>query len=405
MRTHAQVAVIGAGPYGLAAAAHLRAARIETAVFGRTMDFWKNHMPAGMRLRSSWEASHISDPANELTLDRYHVERGHAPRGPVSLERFVEYGLWYKRQAVPDIDERMIIRIDPQGGGFRLLLDDGQTLQTQRVVVACGIGLFAHRPGVFAGLPPELASHSGDHANLQRFDGKTVLVIGAGQSAIESAALLSENGALVEVVMRRIQGIRWLHRREILRHPANPLSTVLFPPTDVGPPVLNQIVARPHWFRGIPSDRWQDKIAYRCIRPAASSWLKPRVCNVLITAGRNVASAGVRGGCVSIRLDDGSTRTVDHVLLATGYRVDVSRYPFLAHLTQSIRTIGGYPELSTGFESSIPGLHFLGAPAAKSFGPVMRFVSGTGYSASALASTMRGVVHPEPQAMDRLKRI
>ena len=395
--------MIGAGPYGLAAAAHLRAARIETAVFGRAMDFWKNHMPAGMRLRSSWEASHISDPANELTLDRYHVEHGHA-KVPVSLERFVEYGLWYKRLAVPDIDERMIVRIDPQGGNFRLLLDDGETFHTTRVVVACGIGLFAHRPNVFAGLPADLASHSGDHANLKRFNGKTVLVIGAGQSAIESAALLSENGAHVEVVMRRTQGIRWLHRREILRHPANPLSTVLFPPTDVGPPVLNQIVARPHWFRGIPSDRWQDKIAYRCIRPAASSWLKPRVCNVLITAGRNVASAGVRGGCVSIRLDDGSTRTVDHVLLATGYRVDVSRYPFLAHLTQSIRTIGGYPELSTGFESSIPGLHFLGAPAAKSFGPVMRFVSGTGYSASALASTMRGMVHPEPQAMDRQKR-
>ena len=94
---------------------------------------------------------------------------------------------------------------------------------------------------------------------------------------------------------------------------------------------------------------------------------------------------------ICITLDDGSTRRADHVLLGTGFSVDVSRYEFLApEITRSLYQVEGYPQLARGFESSVPGLHFMGAPAARSFGPLMRFVSGTQFAARALTSVVAG---------------
>src|SRR5437870_13920834 len=118
MLTQSRVAVIGAGPYGLAATAHLKAAKIETIAFGRALDFWKNHMPSGMLLRSSWDASHISDRDGELTLDRYHAVAGAEPANPIGLDRFIEYGLWFQRQVVPELDPRQVVRIDRDDAGF-----------------------------------------------------------------------------------------------------------------------------------------------------------------------------------------------------------------------------------------------------------------------------------------------
>ena len=85
-------------------------------------------------------------------------------------------------------------------------------------------------------------------------------------------------------------------------------------------------------------------------------------------------------------LNDGGVQLVDHILLATGYEVDIAGYDFLApSLLQSIDRVGGYPRLSAGFETSVPRIHIVGAPAAWSFGPLMRFVAGTGFTASSLA--------------------
>jgi hypothetical protein len=91
---------------------------------------------------------------------------------------------------------------------------------------------------------------------------------------------------------------------------------------------------------------------------------------------RRVASP--RGDALVPTLDDGSTREVEHLLLATGYQIDLARYSFLApEVISRVRTRNGSPVLGAGFESSVRGLHFLGAPAARSFGPVMRFGCGT----------------------------
>jgi len=169
-----------------------------------------------------------------------------------------------------------------------------------------------------------------------------------------------------------------------------PVQRLLYPPTDVGPPGLNQIVARPNFFKRLPRGL-QSRIAYRSIRPAAAGWLFQRVSRIKVKTGTNVTSAIPIGERLLVALDDGTNQTVNHILLATGYQVDVSRHSFLGpELLQSLDCVAGYPRLGAGFESSVPGLHFLGAPAAWSFGPLMRFVSGTGFSARALTRCLVG---------------
>jgi hypothetical protein len=212
-------------------------------------------------------------------------------------------------------------------------------------------------------------------------------VIDAGQSALETAALLHELGAEVEVLARRPR-VYWLDQKmRWLKSEANPLRPLLYPPTDVGPPGLN-LIATPELFKRLPR-RLQEKIAYRSIRPAGSGWLVPRVRNVRITTGVGVSSVKSTGECLSLDLSDGSKRSLDHVMLATGYQVDVWRYEFLGSgLLKQLRVSDGYPVLDAGFESSLPGLHFVGAPAARSFGPLCRFVSGTPFTARALTRSV-----------------
>ncbi len=376
------VAVIGAGPYGLAAAAHLRDSGREVAVFGKPMEFWENQMPTGMLLRSAWYACDISDPWKNFTLNDFKARDNQEFSAPVPLSAFVRYGHWFQRHQVPEVDPRKIAQID-KNGSFKLTLTDGETLHAKRVIIAAGISSFAHRPPEFSQLPARLATHSSEHRDLGRFRGQRILVIGGGQSAFESAALLAENGAEVELVMRASE-VRWLHGTVHFRSALGPMRRLLYPPTDVGPPGLNQLIARPHLFRFLPR-QLQNKWAHRAIRPAAASWLRDRMEGVKITTGRHVIQASACGDLARVELDDGTRREVDHVLLATGFRVDVSRYNFLgAPLLERLKIDEGYPRLTLGLESSIEGLHFMGAPSSRSFGPLVRFVSGTGYSARAL---------------------
>jgi thioredoxin reductase len=380
-----QVAIIGAGPYGLAAAAHLRAAGIETRVFGEAMEFWDKQMPAGMCLRSVWSACQISDPRRQLTLDGYESAHRVSLSRPVTLEDFVSYGRWFQSHTVPDLDPRRVISLEPAANGFRLSLGDGDFVRAQRVVVATGISTFQWRPPQFDGLPPELASHSADNRELSQYAGRRVAVIGGGQAALESAALLHECGAEVEVIARQ-SAIRWLDQRATwLKSPANPLRPFLYPPTDVGPPILNQIVAAPDLFRRLPRG-FQDKITYRSTRPAGAGWLVPRLADVPIRTSLSVVAAKRVGDRVELTLDDETQRSVDHVLISTGFRVDVARYGFLSSaLVKRLQIEDGYPILTAGLESaSVPGLHFLGAPAVRSYGPLCRFVSGTDFAARAL---------------------
>jgi FAD-dependent urate hydroxylase len=385
--TKCDVAVIGAGPYGLSATAHLRKVKgLDVLTFGEPMSFWERNMPVGMLLRSGWEATHIADPDRSLTLEKYQEANSKRLSKPVPLDGFIDYGQWFQRQAAPDLDRRKIKQVEPQSTGFRLLLETGDTVQARRVVVAAGIGLFAWRPGQFAGLPNSLVSHTCEHRDLQKFAGKQVLVVGSGQSALESAALLHESGAGVEIVARTRQ-IRWLGGKvsRTFQHSLGPVvSKLLYAPTDVGPAGISQIVARPDLTRRFPRPI-QDWLRKRSIRPAGARWLVARVQNVPMSLGRSVVSAVSAGDRVRVLLDDGSERIADHVLLGTGYRIDVSKYDFFSPETaKAIACFQGWPRLTEGLESSLPGLHFVGAPAVWSFGALMQFVVGTHYASGHL---------------------
>jgi FAD-dependent urate hydroxylase len=376
------VTIIGAGPYGLASAAYLRAAGVETRVFGEPMEFWKEQMPAGMCLRSSWDASHIADPKQALTFDDYCRHHGNHVSKPIPLDRFVDYGQWYQRTAVPDLERRKVVNIDLDAHGFKLTLADGEAFLSRRVVLATGISTFARRPKEFAGVPAELASHSSEQKDLRKFKGQRVVVIGAGQSALESACLFKEAGIEVEVIGRQ-KNLNWVGLHPKLHH-LGAISKLLYSSRDVGPAGISRLVAMPHIFRRFPRG-FQDRTAYRAIRPAGAGWLRPRLAGIPITLGRHAVSATVKGSQLCLKLDDGTERLIDHALLATGYRVDVSRYGFLSEsLVKRLETIDGYPVLKRGLECSVPGLHIVGKPAAWSFGPLLGFVSGTEFAANEL---------------------
>lgn len=382
---HSEVSILGAGPYGLAAAAHLRAAGLQTIVYGRTLSFWKEHMPRGMLLRSSWGASHISDPHKSWSFDAYQAQRETNISKPIPKDDFVQYGEWFQQQAVPDLDQRTINLIRPVQAGYELVLEDGQVVTTRHMVIAAGILPFTHIPAVFAGLPQAFVSHSAYQSDLSIFANQRVIVIGSGQSAIESAALLVENGAQVEVIARAPL-LRWLNRSSWLhaRLPI-PIRHILYHPSDIGPPGINQIIAHPFFFRRLPS-RLQRWMSYRAIRPAAAGWLRRRAAEIPMSFKRRVQSAAVKAREVLLELSDGSQLSANHILLATGYQIDLHKYPFFApELLDKLAMLQGYPVLSSGMKSSLPGLYFLGAPAALSFGPLMRFVAGTDFAGRQLA--------------------
>lgn len=384
--TDCQVAIVGAGPYGLSSAAHLRNAGIEVRVFGEPMEFWANGMPNGMLLRSPREASTISDPQSALTLEAFETASGTKPAKRVAWETFVSYGKWFQKQLGCDLDRRSVAEVRRNGSGFKLTLCDGAVLTSRRVVVAAGIGPFQKVPPVFSNLSSNHASHCYQGHKLGE-PGKRVAVIGAGQSALESAVLLREAGANVEVIAR-IPTLRWIGMHKRL-HQLSIVSKMLYSKHDVGPIGVSRLVAYPNLMYYIPM-QLKDRIRTRAVRSAGAPWLIPRMQEMKISTGRSVVLAKEVNGEVQLVLDDGSERRVDHVLMGTGYLVDISQYKFLSReLVKEIRQLDGYPDVAAGFHTSVPGLHFIGATAARKFGPLMYFVTGTEFASKELASWFR----------------
>ena len=382
--TDCDVVVLGAGPYGLSAGVYMKARDVHVRVFGEPMDFWANQMPKGMLLRSPREASNIADPGSAFTLEAYEAASGTKPVAPVPLDTFVGYGRWFQQQLSSEIDRRAISLISRESSGFKTTLQDGTVVRSRRVVVAAGIAAFQRKPSVFGQLPPLQVSHCYEGRKISEFAGKRVAVIGAGQSALESAALLHEAGSEVELIAR-IPALRWIGMHKWL-HELGPLSSMLYSKFDVGPAGISRLVAYPKLVAYVPQ-ALKDKIRVRAVRSAGSKWLPARLASVKISTGRFVQSARSVKGEVELKLDDGSERRVDHVLLGTGYDVDIARYNFLSpELIAGVRRLNGYPDLGRGFSTSIPGLHFIGATAARSFGPLLYFVAGTEFASKELTS-------------------
>jgi hypothetical protein len=294
-----------------------------------------------MLLHTPWCANHIADPQSVLTLDRFVGEEGMEAVDPLSLAEFVKYGLCYQQQLVPDLDERRVTRIERASCGFRITLEDGAPIQTQRVVIATGYCFFARRPPQFDHLPQTVASHTFDHNDLGKFAGQRVLVVGGGQSGFGSAALLDAAGAQVEVVLRK-RRLSWLGEskgtkqvslvKRCYRHIAHlrAIRPLLFPRTGVGPPPMSWITNLPGLLRHLPhaSRHWINNWIDQRIIDRGSSWWPDRLGNVPITTGRAVRSTSRVGTHSASRWMMGMTREVDHMLLATGYVVDITGHHF-----------------------------------------------------------------------------
>jgi thioredoxin reductase len=383
--------IVGAGPYGLSLAAHLNASGISFRQFGRAMQVWRTAMPQGMFLKSEGFATNLSDPARRHTLEAFCREHGleYGPQVQVALQTFVDYGMWFQQIHAPSLDERLVTDVRRDGRAFTVTADDGEEVLARRVVIATGVQHFAYTPGVLTRLPHEVRTHISEHPDLGRFHGREVVVVGAGQSALESAALLHETGATVTLVSRKPQ-LAWnavplpddaAWRR--LRQPQTLLG---------GGWLAWAYSTQLDLLRRMPSE-WRVRTARTALGPAGAYWLRPRVEGRVNTiVGYSVEAARHEGGRVRLELrGEHGVRQVeaDHVVAATGYRASLHRLAFLDEdLRYSIRMVGAAPAVDGAFQSSVPGLYFVGPAVATSFGPLMRFVAGTDYAARALSGAL-----------------
>ncbi len=368
------VVVVGAGPYGLSAAAHLLAQGLKVAVFGKPLHFWKRHMPQGMLLRSYWWASNLSDPEGHYSFSRYFHMLGMDGFNPLPVEMFIEYGMWFQKQVVPDLDETYVSSIERKEEFFVLTLADGRVVLAHSVVMAPGLRYYAYYPHQYRCLPPSLLSHSSMHHGLSSFSDQRVAVIGGGQAALETAALLYESGASVELVSR--QAIHWL--TPVNTSTPQFLRELRAPKAGMGCGWLNLLLEKyPYLFYRLPRNT-RDYVLMTRHGPAGSHWLRTRIMNrIVLHEHAHVESVTPINNRAQLLLSHGKTLEVDHIVLGTGYHTDIRRLPMLhPSLLASIQTYKDSPLLNSHFESNIPGLFFIGYTATRSFGPFYRFVIG-----------------------------
>jgi len=358
------------------------------------MDTWRAHMPAGMYLKSEPYGSDMSCPQAGYDLAGYcrserieGIERG----TPLSIERFLDYADWYIKQLVPDVSDVTVTGIEAVNSGFRVSFADAEPVEARNVVIATGILPHSHISAELSGLPSDLISHTADHHQFDRFRGRRVAVVGAGSSALETAALLHETGCDVQLVVRCPDSPIWGSRAL----PLNPVRRLRNNKLCEGwkCPFWNSPTA----FRRLPQEVRMVK-ARTVLGPLGAWWLRDRVEGVVEILGEtHVQGVQPNGSGVKLLLDGPrkSSLEVDHVIAGTGFRIDINRLTYLpAELRARIATLSGYPVLTRVGESTVPGLYFAGAPAAFGLGPSMRFIAGThnlaGYLARSVTRRAKG---------------
>ncbi len=400
--------VVGAGPYGLSIAAHAAAAKLDVRVLGRPMASWRDHMPDGMYLKSEPWASNLSDAAGERTLGTYCADRGlTAEHGhPLSIDTFTRYGLWFAERLGVPVEDRTVTSVAAHGAGFRVETADGATALARNVALAVGVTSFVRLPRPLRApdlheAGARLVSHSCDHRDLSGFRGREVAVVGAGQAALETAALLAECGAR-PVVIARAERIVWNTPPLPLRR--SRAARLRAPHSGLGTGWSSWAWAElPAAFRLLPGAA-RARIAATAMGPAGAWWLRERVSGVVpIRLGHRLLRAAPLGRADGVRLEmsagdgtaadtTGFTVETGHVIAATGFVPDLRRLSLLDPMLRgglvTVRDTWA-PRLGGTFESTRPGLFFAGLLAAPSFGPSMRFVYGAGFTAARLVAGVR----------------
>ena len=386
------VAVIGAGPYGLSIAAHLQARSVDHRVFGPPLETWRGGMPESMLLKSDGFASDLSSPAAGSRLADYCRERGipyHDTDIPVALSTFVDYGLDFQRRFVPHLEETTVTRVTAEGDGFRLDLANGENLTAARVVMAVGITHFATMPPDFGDVTAGRVTHAGQHRTFEEFAGRDVTVIGAGASAVDVAIDLAKAGAHSRLIARRgyVKFASGVHNEK-----RSLVETVQHPGSGLGPGWRSRICCdAPDAFRLLPV-KARGEIVRRHLGPSSPWYLRDEFqelvevrTGIRLGAVKEEESGPIRLELVGDEADIPDVVETDNVICATGYRADLGRLTMLDDaLRGRIRTLNDSPSLNPWFESSVPGLFFVGNAAAMSFGPLMRFMYGDAFAARRL---------------------
>jgi FAD-dependent urate hydroxylase len=390
-----EVVVIGAGPYGLSTAAHLRGLRVPFRIFGKPMTLWRDNMPAGMMLKSDGFATSISAPGRGFPLSQFYKETGRQDYSDIGLriplKTLIEYGLAFQQRHVGAVEETHVVGLDKIADGFEVTLDTGERFSTRKVVVATGPLAYRYVPEVFEPLLGELVSHSSDNADPSRFKGQQVIVVGAGQSALELTALLREAGARTTVLARR--PLFWFNpgQEDKPQSARSILRRMRRPNFGLGPGWRTWFWSEaPYAYHHLPAGM-RAANAYTTFGPAGSGWLKHRVDGLVPVKVGAIVEARECAGKIKLAVkgpDGQETLTADHVVAATGYKVDVAKLAFLDQLVSGIQLIGKAPILDRGFQSSVPGLYFTGYSSAPSFGPSMRFIYGTDFAAARVARAL-----------------
>jgi FAD-dependent urate hydroxylase len=379
--TTTELLVIGAGPYGLAVAAHAKHSGMDVTVVGEPMGFWKHNMPAGMLLRSGldWQL----DAAEVHTLASFIEEKRLPLRAaePIPVEIFRDYAEWFRQcekiDAQPLRVERLL-RIDDH---FEARCQAGETIGAKVVVATPGLAPFANVPSeIPASLPHDRFDHTSRLVDFGLLSGKRCLIVGGRQSAFEWAALLIESGA---------ESIDLVYRHDTPRFVSSDWSF-----TDA---MIENTLRVRGWFHHLDANE-QDTIQkqfWSVGRLQLEPWLWPRVNKKTVRLWPNSRVAEWRvapGGAVEARLDRGDFLSVDHVLLATGYRVDLSKVTYLADEVASdrLRVKDGFPALNEGFQTTLPGLYITGQAAMRDFGPCLGFVRGCIASARIIVTDIIG---------------
>lgn len=392
MAKYCDVAVIGAGPYGLSVAAHLKARGIDFRIFGKALDTWLRHMPHTMSLKSDGFACSLSSPEKGSRLEDFCGEHGlpfEEEGMPVPLDTFVAYAKSFRERFVPAQEETLVSSLTRKSNGlFSLTLDNGETCEAAHVILAVGITSFRNIPGELSALPKWALSHSFDHRDGSKLAGRDVAVIGGGASAVDTAALLHDAGANV-IIVARDKALRFHSAPDSDRR--NLLTQIQRPSSGIGPGWRSYLcVHAPLLFHRMP-EAFRLRVVKRHLGPAPCWFMRDRIeGRVPKLLGAQIACAETVGDKVHLKVTDSSgdiqTIICDHVVCGTGYRPDLRKLPFMDEtLRNAINHVQHTPTLSDSFETSVPGLYAVGPLAANAFGPLLRFMVGAEFAAPRVA--------------------
>ncbi len=366
-----ELLIIGAGPFGLAVAAQAQHKQIEHLIVGKPMEFWRANMPKGMFLRSACDW-HL-DPQDVHTIEAYLESRGETPKDvePLSLDFYLSYVEWFQKQKNIESLPVYVQQLDRANEHFIATTVNGDVIDAKNVVLAPGFRHFAHVPeDLKAKLPAGSFQHTCEYVDFSDAEDKRYLIVGGRQSAFEWAALLLEAGAAA---------VHLSHRHASPAFAVADWSWVK--------PLVDNMVEDPSWFRRL-SQREKDDISYRMWsegRLKIEPWLESRLRSerVKVWPQTEVVSCVTNeSGELEVKLTNGEALTVDKIILATGYKVDIKRLPVLAaNLLEQIETRNGFPVLDDHFETSVPGLFITSMPAVQDFGPFFGFTNSVRTSA------------------------